>query len=122
MTRQQPESAIVNAILRRLNDAPRTHARTTHGSRYSVGWPDLIGCSDGVMFAIEVKQPGKKATARQAHELAKWRTAGARVGVAHDVAEAVGIVWPMVTVRVVDDGAAPRPGAVYGRYGIGPDA
>lgn len=115
MTRTQPEAVIVKAILARLNAAPRTFARKTHGSRYSVGWPDIIGCTDGHTFAIEVKQPGKTATARQAHELAKWRQAGARVGVAHDVDEAVEIVWPMVTMRVVhDDG--PRPGAAYGAW------
>lgn len=94
MTRAQPESAIVNAILRRLNDEPGTYARKTHGNAYSAQWPDIIGSTDGRMFAIEVKQPGKRATARQVHELAKWRLAGANVGVATSVEEAEEIAWP----------------------------
>lgn len=90
----QPESNIVAAILKRLNAEPHTYARKVHGSRYSSGWPDIIGATHGRMFAIEVKQPGKKATARQAHELAKWKLAGARCGVAHDVEDAVRIALP----------------------------
>lgn len=93
----QPESNIVAAILRRLNAAPQTYARKVHGSRYMSGWPDIVGCSSGRMFAIEVKQPGKRATARQAHEIAKWREAGARAGVAHDVEDALAIVGPRRT-------------------------
>ena len=96
----QPESTIVNAILRRLNAAPGTYARKTHGNAYSSGWPDIVGASDGHAFAIEVKQPGKRATPRQNHELAKWSLAGARVGVATSVDEAVDIVWPKVTTEV----------------------
>ena len=87
MTRTQPEAKIVNAILDWLNAQPATYARKTHGSRYSIGWPDIIGCSAGRMLAIEVKQPGKHATARQRHELAQWRRAGALAFVATSVAD-----------------------------------
>lgn len=89
MTRTQPEARIVNAILDKLNALPQTYARKTHGNRYSVGWPDIIGTHHGRMIALEVKQPGKDATPRQAHELARWERAGALVGVVHDVDEAL---------------------------------
>lgn len=85
----QPESAIVKAILDALNALPQTYARKTHGNGYSSGWPDIIGSHRGRMLALEVKQPGKDATPRQAHELAKWSLAGALVGVVHDVDEAM---------------------------------
>ncbi len=102
MTRQ-PESKIVNAILDALNALPQTRAKKTHGSRYSVGWPDIVGCHRGRMLALEVKQPGKDATPRQAHELAKWRLAGALVGVVHDVDEALAAIgYPMLTVTSDD--------------------
>lgn len=110
MTRQ-PESTIVNAILRALNDLPQTYAKKTHGSRYSVGWPDIVGCHHGRMLAIEVKQPGKHATMRQSYELAKWRAAGAIVAVAHDVDEALSAIgYPMLTVaRGSDEPLPPIP-------------
>lgn len=107
MTRQ-PESSIVGAILRDLNAAPNTYARKVHGNAYSSAWPDIVGCTNGTMFAIEVKQPGRKASARQAHELAKWKLAGARVGVATSVDEAREIAWPMLRIEV--------PGRVNAQY------
>lgn len=92
MTRTQPEARIVNAILAELNALPGCYARKTHGNRYSVGWPDIVGVHRGESFALEVKVPGKDATPRQAHELAKWRQAGALVGVVHDVDEALDVL------------------------------
>jgi hypothetical protein len=86
---RQPESAIVNAILHALNDLPHTYARKVHGSRYCANFPDIVVCHRGRTALIEVKQPGKDATPRQAHELRKWELAGAIVGVVHDVEEAL---------------------------------
>jgi hypothetical protein len=105
----QPESRIVNAILARLNATPSTYARKTHGNRYSAQWPDIVGCANGRMFAIEVKQPGRKATPRQALELAKWQSSGALAGVATSVDEAVDIVWPMVFLQCEIHGTITTP-------------
>ncbi len=92
MTRTQPEARIVNAILKALNGLPHTFAKKTHGSRYSVGWPDIMGVHRGTAFALEVKTATGKATPRQIRELAKWQLAGARVGVVRSVDDALAIV------------------------------
>lgn len=46
------------------------------------GWPDILGCLNGRMFAIEVKRPGGKPTALQLAELQSWSRAGALAGIA----------------------------------------
>ena len=59
-----------------------------HGGPYSVaGTPDLIGVLDGRSFAVEVKQPGKRATAKQELELSAWGNQGWLVGVVTSVEE-----------------------------------
>lgn len=50
----------------------------THGSAYSrLGTPDVIGCIDGRMYALEVKTATGRASERQLFELRQWRAAGA---------------------------------------------
>jgi Holliday junction resolvase len=88
----QPEAAIVNAILKALNDLPQTYVRKTHGNRYSVAWPDIVGTHHGQAIALEVKTPTGKVTARQTHELAKWRRGGALCGVVRSVDEALAVL------------------------------
>jgi hypothetical protein len=57
------------------------------------GVPDLIAISpDGETVYLEVKQPGKQATAYQAHLHRKMLAQGARVYVVHNVAEAVHVI------------------------------
>lgn len=63
---QKPETAIV----KKIKDWLEKHGcfvYKTHGTPMSrKGQSDLIGClPDGKMLAIEVKQPGKKATELQ---------------------------------------------------------
>ncbi len=55
-----------------------------------VGTPDLVGALApfGRWFALEVKQPGKKATAEQAKTHRIWRSFGIFVAVVHSVEEA----------------------------------
>jgi hypothetical protein len=45
------------------------------------GIPDIVGCTDGAMWAIEAKAATGKPTALQLRTLAAMAAAGARVGV-----------------------------------------
>lgn len=86
------ESSIVASILRKLNSLPGTRAKKHHGSQFGSIELDIYGVSNGVPFFIEAKQPGKKPTARQEREIAAWRAAGAKAGVATSVNEALEIL------------------------------
>lgn len=41
------------------------------------GTPDCFGCIHGHLILIEFKASGKKATAQQQYEIARWEDAGA---------------------------------------------
>lgn len=114
MSRTQPEAAIVNAILKALNDLPATYARKTHGNRYSVAWPDIVGTHHGQAIALEVKTPTGKVTKRQTHELAKWRRGGALCGVVRSVEDALAVIAPHASMHVepIAKGDLARPGSV----------
>lgn len=79
------EKSIERAILKFLNGLPRCYARSIHGSLFMTGFPDIMGCLDGRMLALEVKRPGGKPTPLQAAELDKWKLAGAVSGVVESV-------------------------------------
>lgn len=75
------EANLVRRILRELNSWPRTRAVKLHGSAYTrAGAPDILGCTYGRLFVIEVKSKGKIPTKIQRYELRKWAEAGATVG------------------------------------------
>lgn len=83
----------MRAILAALNARPRTKAIKIHGNVFTeAGTPDVLGCDERGLFAIEVKLPGGKVTVIQAKRLEEWAAAGARAGVATTVDEATGIV------------------------------
>mgnify|MGYP006883553392 CR=1 FL=1 len=87
------ESAIVRAILGRLNKLAGCVARKRHGDVYAVaGDPDIYGCYHGRHFELEVKQPGMRPTALQAHRLSQWDAAGARAALVSSVDEAIEVV------------------------------
>lgn len=71
------EASIVQACLAWLNAVPGCHAEKQHGSVFGQQRLDLLGCYQGRMFWIEVKQPGKVPTKLQEYTLAKWATFGA---------------------------------------------
>jgi len=75
------EITIVRDIVKRFRALPDSYARKTHGSAYSRGWPDVIACYRGRMFALEVKRPGGKASLLQLREVQRWHDAGAIAGV-----------------------------------------
>jgi hypothetical protein len=66
----------VARILAALKTVPRCRARKIHGSVYTAGLPDIVGCYRGRYFGIECKQPGERPTALQVAELQAIRQAG----------------------------------------------
>lgn len=70
------EASLVDRIERYLKRQPGCLVRKTHGSAYTAGVADLIGCLKGRYFEIEVKRPGEQPTALQLRGLEDVRKAG----------------------------------------------
>jgi hypothetical protein len=87
------EKKIVEKIKKYLLSLPRCYVMKVHGSQFTTGQPDLIGCFDGRSFCLEVKQPGKKATPLQEKRLREWSEAGALTGVVTSVDEVREVVY-----------------------------
>lgn len=63
-----------------------------HGGPFqAAGIPDIIGCWKGRFIAIELKIPGEVPTRLQSINLESLKKAGAKVGVAYSVEEALAI-------------------------------
>lgn len=60
------------------------------------GTPDMIGCYQGRMFLIEAKAEDGQASPIQLRRIAEWSATGARVGIARNADEALGIVFGYV--------------------------
>ncbi len=87
------EAALVKQILAALRSAPGVVARKRHGSAWSVaGDPDIYGSIRGRHFELEVKRRDGVVTELQQARLRDWARAGALVGVARSVAEALAIL------------------------------
>ena len=88
------ESTIVDNIRKALNKLPGTKAIKVHGTPYmKAGTPDILGCSHGQFFALEVKRDEtKKPTALQERQLFEWQEAGAKAAVVWSVASALAVV------------------------------
>ncbi len=85
------EKNITRAIMKRLR-SEGAWIMKVHGSAYqTAGIPDIIGCYNGRMFAIEVKAPGKRPTLLQQETMMDLVRHGAAVGVATSVDEAMNI-------------------------------
>jgi hypothetical protein len=69
------EAQIVKTIQRVLDQRGAWHYKTTGVS--VAGIPDLAVAYRGRALHLEVKQPGRKPTARQAYQLDRARRAGA---------------------------------------------
>lgn len=96
------EKSIDNAILAWLNSLDGCLARKMHGGEFSVkGDPDIFGCYRGRMFQIENKRPGEEPEPIQLARLRQWARAGAKVGVAHSLAEAKELLEPWM--RAIDN-------------------
>ena len=63
------ESSITKSIINELNKRG-AYCIKKYGNNYgSTGVPDILVCYRGGFYGIEVKQPGKKATPLQEHNI-----------------------------------------------------
>jgi hypothetical protein len=96
--RKQPvlEKYVVARIMKALKQQRGVVVRKRHGTAMGVaGDPDLYGSVHGRHFEIEVKRPDDPAsipTELQAHRMQEWRAAGALVGIARSVEDALAIL------------------------------
>lgn len=90
------EKRVVARIMKALKQHPGVVVRKRHGTAMGVaGDPDLYGSINGRHFEIEVKRPddpGSIPTELQAHRMQEWRAAGALVGIARSVEDALAIL------------------------------
>jgi hypothetical protein len=90
------EKAVVTRIMTDLKKRPCVVVRKRHGTAMGVaGDPDLYGTVGGRHFEIEVKRPddpSSQLTKLQAQRLQEWKMAGALVGVARSVEDALQIL------------------------------
>lgn len=89
------EAQLTTQILHQINTTPRAWAYKTHGDQFSVaGVPDIVGCCDGLLFAIEVKRPdsGEVPTRIQAVMLCRVIDAGGYAGWVDDL-HSFGRLW-----------------------------
>jgi hypothetical protein len=90
------EKAVVERIMGDLKKRPCVVVRKRHGTAMGVaGDPDLYGTVRGRHFEIEVKRPNdssSRLTKLQTQRLREWETAGAIVGVARSVEDALQIL------------------------------
>lgn len=90
------EKHIVANIMRALKARPGVVVRKRHGTAMGVaGDPDLYGSINGRHFEIEVKRPDDPRsipTELLAHRMQEWRDAGAMVGIARSVKDALVIL------------------------------
>lgn len=87
------EAEIVKAMVKALRRA-KCECSKIHGDPYQErGVPDILGCYKGKMFVIEAKRPGKEKNLSmyQRLKLKKYKAAGAKVGVATTVKQALKI-------------------------------
>ena len=109
--RKQPvlEKHVVARIMKALKQQQGVVIRKRHGTAMGVaGDPDLYGSIGGRHFEIEVKRPddpGSVPTELQAHRMQEWRAAGALVGIARTVDDALAILG----VRCPDSELDARP-------------
>lgn len=87
----KPETSLVKKIMTWL-EADGGWWMKVHGSPFQkAGVPDIIGCYKGRFTGIEVKMPGNYPTLIQRACMNLLKAAGARVGVAYSVEEALEI-------------------------------
>ena len=87
------EATITRNILKAL-EARGAYVVKQHGSMYAkAGVPDLLVCVHSTFYALEVKQPGKYATAVQTRNLAQITRAGGVSAVVRSVEEAMEVVY-----------------------------
>ena len=81
------EKAIQADIVKHLRASGAWVFKVHGGPMQLKGVPDLVGCWHGVMFALEVKKPGERLTAIQAHIIEQIKAAGGIAGRVESVAD-----------------------------------
>jgi len=81
------EKAIQADIVKHLRASGAWVFKVHGGPLQLKGVPDLVGCWNGVMFALEVKKPGERLTAIQAHIIEQIKAAGGVAGRVECVAD-----------------------------------
>lgn len=85
----KPETLLVEKMMLHLK-AKGGWWMKIHGSPFQIaGVPDIIGCYQGRFIAIEAKMPGNGPSQIQSKVISLLKAAGARVGVAYSVKEAL---------------------------------
>ena len=92
LTAYASEAALSEAIIKKLNAMPQTICQKIHGSASGKATLDIVGAHKGMMFWLEVKQPGKKPTLRQFNTMKKWIAAGAAASWTTTVSGAIDFV------------------------------
>lgn len=88
---KKPETILVGHMMDRL-EAEGGWWLKVHGSIFqTAGVPDIIGCWKGRFVAVEAKMPGNGPSQIQEYTISLLKKAGARVGVAYSVSEAIEI-------------------------------
>lgn len=96
------EKDLSKKIRDKLHSLPDTVCWRNHGGPHSIrGLPDIVGCSEGFMLALEVKLPGKEhnLTPLQAKKLRDLEAAGAITAVVTTVVQAREVVQRGVKER-----------------------
>jgi hypothetical protein len=92
---QKPETRLRGKIVKAIHAKyPDTHVEHPHGSQFSAGMLDLVGCHESVYFAFEVKTPQNKrgVTDLQLATLASVQRAGGVAAVVRSVDEALEVL------------------------------
>lgn len=71
------ESGLSEAIVKAFNKIAGVKCQKVHGSAYGKPTLDILGSRNGHLFWLEVKQVGKKPTARQLNTMKEWIDCGA---------------------------------------------
>jgi hypothetical protein len=117
MTRRRPEQELQRAVFAHFDfrSAPNTFAfHPFNGGRRSPieaaiytrlgvrpGVPDVIAIKDGLAFALELKSAQGRVSEAQAKTIEQIKQAGAIVGVAHGLDEALALLeaWQLLRGR-----------------------
>ena len=88
---KKPETKISNKVLPRLRAEGGWWVKIHGGAFQATGIPDIIGCWKGRFVAIELKVPGESPSGIQQEVMDLLFLAGARVGLATTVEEALSV-------------------------------
>jgi Holliday junction resolvase len=91
------EKAIQADIVKHLRASGAWVFKVHGGPMQLKGVPDLVGCWHGVMFALEVKKPGERLTAIQAHIIEQIKAAGGVAGRVECVADVEALCCVLTT-------------------------